>query len=160
MSRSSTCTTCTRRSLLRGIGVGLAGALVGVAGCGGSDENVTPDARPVDALPGCMANELCLDISQPATSQLATVGGFVVVASSAGNLIVIRTSMTEVAALASTCTHQGTTVAYAPSTMELACPSHGARFSLTGSVVKGPATVPLQTYVATLAGTIVTIKLA
>lgn len=151
-----TCTGCTRRTLLRGIGIGIGVAMVG---CGGDDSNNAADAG-VDALPGCTPSQLCIDISKAPNMALANVGGAVVVASSAGNLIVVRSSMTEVAALSARCTHQGTTVAYTPTTMKLDCPSHGAQFSLTGAVLMGPAMQPLKTYVASLSGTVVTITLA
>lgn len=151
-----TCTGCTRRTLLQGIGIGLAVATVG---CGGDDAVNTSDAS-IDGVPGCAPSQLCIDISQAPNTALANVGGAVVVASTAGNLIVVRTSMTEVAVLSARCTHQGTTVGYTPTTMKLDCPSHGAQFSLTGAVLMGPAMQPLKTYVATLSGTVVTVTLA
>jgi cytochrome b6-f complex iron-sulfur subunit len=143
--------------MLRGIGVGIAGVMVG---CGGDDSNANVDANTIDALPGCMPSELCIDISQAPNTALGTVGGAVIIASSAGSLIVVRKSTTEVAALSARCTHQGTTVVYAPDTMKLDCPAHGAEFSLAGAVLMGPAMQPLKAYVASLSGNVITIKLA
>jgi cytochrome b6-f complex iron-sulfur subunit len=141
--------------------VGVAGALVASVGCGGNDTGAGDiDATMADSASGCMPSQLCLDISKAPNTALGTVGGSVVVASSVGALIVIRTTATAVAALSASCTHQGSTVAYTPSTMNLDCPAHGARFSLMGAVLRGPATLPLKTYVATLSGTAVTVTLA
>jgi cytochrome b6-f complex iron-sulfur subunit len=48
-------------------------------------------------------------------------------------------------AYSAVCTHQGCTVAYQPSTEELACPCHGSVFdpSNRAAVVNGPAQIPL-----------------
>ncbi len=149
------CATCTRRTLLRGIGVAVAGGIV--SACGGSDSG-TPDAKMIDAPAGtCPTGDLCLDITKSPNTALQNVNGSVIVSSAAGSLAVVRTSQTAVAALSAICTHQGCTVAYSGSLMLLVCPCHGAEFTLTGAVKQGPATIPLKTYQASLAGNIVTI---
>jgi cytochrome b6-f complex iron-sulfur subunit len=149
------CATCTRRTLLRGIGVAVAGGIV--SACGGND-NGMPDAKMIDAPPGsCPTGDLCLDITKAPNTTLQNVNGSVIVSSSAGNLAVVRTSQTAVAALSAICTHQGCTVAYSSTSMLLQCPCHGAQFMLNGSVNRGPATLPLKTYQASLAGNIITI---
>lgn len=148
---------CSRRTLLTGIGIALAGAALASCGGGGGD---TVDAA-IDAPPGtCPTNELCLDVTKAPNTALANVNGFVIVTATVGKLVVVRTSTTAVAALSAICTHQGCTVTYQSSTMKLFCPCHGAEFTLTGAVAASPATQPLKTYTATLAGNIVTIKLA
>jgi cytochrome b6-f complex iron-sulfur subunit len=142
--------------LLHGIGVAVAGSIVASCGGGSSD---TVDAGPPDAG-SCPANELCLDITKAPNTSLANVNGSVVVTASTGKLIVVRTSATAVAALSAICTHQGCTVGFVSTTQLLLCPCHQAEFTLTGAVARSPASTPLKTYVATLSGSIVTIKLA
>ena len=46
-------------------------------------------------------------------------------------------------ALSSTCTHLGCMTTYDRDHHELACPCHGSRFHLDGSVAQGPAPHPL-----------------
>jgi len=147
---------CSRRTLLTGIGIALAGAALASCGGGGSD---AVDAA-IDAPGACPTNELCLDVTKAPNTALANTGGFVIVTATVGKLVVVRTSATAAAALSAICTHQGCTVTYQSSTMKLFCPCHGAQFTLTGAVAAAPATQPLKTYTATVAGTIVTVKLA
>jgi len=161
MAVPSSCIECSRRAILRGIGVAVAGGVVAACG-GGGGGGTTVDAPPPDS-PGsgsCPTGDMCLDITQAAYSALATVGGSVYVSTSVGRLIVVRSSSTAVEALSSACTHQGVTVNYSSSAMNLQCPAHGAKFSLTGSVLQGPAGTPLNAYTTTLSGNTVTIKLA
>jgi cytochrome b6-f complex iron-sulfur subunit len=148
--------SCTRRTLLHGIGVAVAGSIV--ASCGGGSGDVV-DAGPPDAG-ACPANDLCLDITKAPNTALANVNGSVVVTATTGKLVVVRTSATAVAVLSAICTHQGCTVNFVSTTQHLFCPCHGAEFTLTGAVAKSPATVPLKVYTATLSGSIITIKLA
>lgn len=147
------CDVCTRRAVLHGIGLAVAGTIVG---CGGGGD--TPDAA-VDAG-ACPATDLCLDTSLTANAALASPGGSLVVTSSAGKLVVVRTSATAAAALSAICTHQGCTVAYQATNMLLQCPCHGAQFGLDGTVKRSPAVTPLKTYAATVSGSTITIKLA
>lgn len=59
------------------------------------------------------------------------------------SVLIRRDTRGAVTALRPTCTHQG-----CPLKLEadhLACPCHGGKFSLDGTPVQGPPTVPLQT---------------
>jgi len=83
-------------------------------------------------------------------SPLAKIGGFSIVDSSAGKIIVIRESDTKFAAFSAKCTHKGGQVEYDAATKQIACPKHGSRFDHeTGAVLKGPAEAPLPSYPAT-----------
>jgi cytochrome b6-f complex iron-sulfur subunit len=56
---------------------------------------------------------------------------------STGRTLLITQSGGKLTALDSTCTHMGCTVA--PDGSKLQCPCHGSQFTLTGSVIQGPA---------------------
>jgi cytochrome b6-f complex iron-sulfur subunit len=163
---SPACPSCTRRQLLHGLGIGVASSLI-LSACGGGggggdgDAMVdTPAGSPDAPNATCPTKDFCIDVTKAPYTSLANANGSAVVSTTAGQLIVVRTSATAVAALSAICTHQGCTVNYQTSSMLLYCPCHGAEFSLTGSVVRSPATVALKTYSASVSGNIITIVLA
>lgn len=80
-----------------------------------------------------------------ADSALAKVGGFQVVDSSAGKIIVIHSGEGKWAAFSAKCTHKGATLKYDGT--QLNCPSHGSKFNAaTGDVTGGPAEKALKSY--------------
>jgi cytochrome b6-f complex iron-sulfur subunit len=154
-----TCASCNRRTLLQALGAALAATVV-LPACGDSGGNNGADAHgPADSAGTCSSGELCLDVTQAPYTPLASVGGAVVVRGGSDQIMVVRTDQTTVAALSAICTHQGCTTNYVNSSKQLDCPCHGAQFSLTGTVLRGPATLPLHTYTASVAGNIITVKL-
>jgi len=80
---------------------------------------------------------------------LATNGGFLV----HNGIVVARTTTGSFIAVSASCTHQGTNVNYNASGNNFICPNHGAQFSSTGAVTRGPASSNLATYNTTLTGT-------
>lgn len=93
-----------------------------------------------------------------ADGPLVKVGGFQIVESTAGKLIVIRTGDAKFAAYSARCTHKKAVLAYDHATKQLACPSHGSRFYAgDGTVAKGPAETTLPSYVAKGGATSVTV---
>lgn len=108
---------------------------------------------PVPSSGGLTNGSLTLDLSASTNNALNTVGGFVY----SGNIVIIRTSQSNYAALSRICTHQGCTVSYNSSAKKMICPCHGAQFSTSGSVLQGPATRALTTYPVTVNGTNMTI---
>jgi cytochrome b6-f complex iron-sulfur subunit len=70
---------------------------------------------------------------------------------------VVRTSDTEVVAVSAICTHDGCENLYTASSKTFDCPCHGSQFSLTGTVLRGPARRSLKVYAATLASNTITI---
>jgi Rieske Fe-S protein len=137
-------TVVDRRTLLQGACLGCAG--LALAACGGSSG---PAAAPAnDSSPP----------AQPASPEGAAAGGdkplavladmkigAAVAAKTADgkNLLMTRTSQTEVVAFNATCTHQGCTVE--PDGAKLACPCHGSVYDArTAKVINGPAPRPLE----------------
>jgi Rieske Fe-S protein len=128
-----------RRTVLRGACLGCAG--LALAACGGSSSSAPAAATPEP------------DTSSPAaggtTKPLAaladlTIGQAVAAKAADGrNLLLTRTSQTEVVAFSAICTHQGCTVE--PDGAKLACPCHGSVYDArTAKVLSGPAPAPLH----------------
>lgn len=144
---------CSRRSLLKGLGVAAAAALVpGAAGCmqqGGSD---LPNATTTSC-----GTATCIDLSASANSALTAVGGALLVDVGSDTVMVIRTSETAVVALSAICTHAGCSMNFDSSQNLLVCPCHGSQFNESGNVVTGPARRPVKVYSATLASNIITV---
>lgn len=83
-----------------------------------------------------------IDLSDPKYSALNNAGSFVEIS----GIIVINLGTDGFVALSSKCTHQGCTVSYSAANSNLPCPCHGSVFSVSGSVVNGPAQSPLRKY--------------
>ena len=142
----SNCSGCSRRAVLQGLG------LAALAACGNPTE-------PSGKATACGAN-LCLDLADPTNKDLTKAGGAMIVDSGTDTIMVVRVSDTQVAAASALCTHDGCENIYTASAMRFDCPCHGSQFSLTGSVLRGPARQPLRVYTATLTGTTITIATA
>lgn len=97
---------------------------------------------------------ITIDLTNPTYSALNTAGGSVIVQS-----IIVANTGTSYVAIDSVCTHQGCTIGYSLSANNFPCPCHGSVYSLTGSVVTGPATVALKSYPVSKSGDILTISL-
>jgi cytochrome b6-f complex iron-sulfur subunit len=80
---------------------------------------------------------------------LTSVGGGVVVGTQPGPIVVVRTGESTAIALSAVCTHAGCRVEYS-SGSNIICPCHGSEFTLTGAVIAGPASQPLQSYPTTV----------
>ena len=145
------CDGCTRRFLLQSLALGTAGVL---AGCGGTDPGMEPDAGPPGDGSGnpvsmCGGN-LCIDISM--VPALQNVNGSMVVPITTpkpDKVMVLRSSATEFDTLSAVCTHAGCTVGFSSANMRFNCPCHGSQFSLQGAVLRAPAARPLKTYANT-----------
>jgi Rieske Fe-S protein len=63
------------------------------------------------------------------------------------------------AALDAICTHMNCTVSYVALNVELECPCHGSTYEVDGTVIGGPAPLPLTRFTATSDGTTLTVTL-
>lgn len=135
------CRDCSRRTVLKGLGVAAAVALV--PGCTqGSD-------LPTGKTTSCGSN-VCLDLDDSANKALTTPGGAMLIDTSRDTIMVIRMSSTDVIALSAICTHAGCSMNFNNGSQLLECPCHGSKFAENGQVVQGPAVRPLTTYTASL----------
>ena len=96
---------------------------------------------------------LTIDLTNSNYSSLQNSGGSVIV----DNIIIVNENGSYIA-LSSICTHQGCTVMYSRSGDEFVCPCHGSIFSASGSVLQGPAGVPLKKYTVQVNGNQLTIS--
>jgi cytochrome b6-f complex iron-sulfur subunit len=145
------CGECSRRTLLRGLGLAAVGAMILDTGCqqGSSLSNASSSS--------CGASH-CVDLGDSANKELATVGGAMLLDSASDTIMVIRASDTQVIALSAICTHAGCSMDYNASQQLLDCACHGSQFSTDGKVVRGPANRAVHVYAATLANNIITVS--
>jgi cytochrome b6-f complex iron-sulfur subunit len=113
--------------------------------------NNDSSTRPVPDNPDLA--DLVIDISTPLYSVLNSAGGFKVVE----GIIIANTGTNGFVALESVCTHQGGQINYKYNSNSFECPLHGSVFSATGSVLNGPANIPLNSYTISRSGNILTI---
>ena len=82
-------------------------------------------------------------------SALNKMGGSVVVDSTKGKIIVVRTGDAAFVAFSAVCTHKRGIVEYDGATKQFECPKHHSKFDSTdGKVLDGPADEPLPKYPA------------
>jgi len=136
-SESAACESCvSRRDFLARVALFAAAAGVAAA-CGSAGSDVTGIGS--GPLPGGPVTIRLADYSG-----LASVGQPVELHDANGHSLgvaAVRTGDTAFLALGMGCTHQGTKVNI--SGQGFLCPNHGARFSNTGAVTRGPASQPL-----------------
>ena len=143
MNAMPPCNGCTRRAVLKGIG------LVVLGNCGSpSDDQPAPhDASLPDAeapVP-CEPGKLCIDVTRPSSGTLGDINGSVTLSAPSDLIVVVRTGATTFVALSAICTHESCTLLYSTDTT-LKCRCHGSAFMLDGAVINGPATVALKVY--------------
>lgn len=134
-----------RKEFLSLLGLTGASAFAACIGCSKSVGGYTAPA-PTNV-------NISLDLTQPANAALNNSGGFIYT----NGIIVAKTTSGNYVAVSQACTHQGVSVQFVANGQEFYCPSHGATFSTTGAVTRGPANSPLQKYNTSLNGNILTI---
>lgn len=92
--------------------------------------------------------DFTLDLTAYSNAALKNKGGYVVT----NDVIVAYTLAGTYIAVSSVCTHQGSTVGYQASPNRFHCGTHGSTFNSSGSVINGPASVPLQEFKTALNG--------
>ena len=108
------------------------------------------DPQPTDPSGGTnTGGTTTIDLTSNDFAALKTVGGFAY----SGNIIIIRTGTSAYVAMSSVCTHQSCTVAYSSSDDKIKCPCHGSIYSISGTVLQGPAPNSLKTYTVKIDGT-------
>jgi cytochrome b6-f complex iron-sulfur subunit len=125
-----------------------------LTGCG----SPTSATSTLPAAPTIAANIVnnTITLAIDGGSPLVTPGNAALVNASGRAFLVARTSASAFTALTAICTHEQCTVSnYQNQVYE--CPCHGSQYSVSGSVIKGPAPSSLRTFPTTFAGTTLTI---
>jgi len=136
-----------RRSVVALAGVGLAMPLLAACAAASSEVASDPNAAPATKSTKKGSKAAHSGTQLAATSDIP-VGGAALFSSQA--VVVTQPTAGEFKCFSSVCTHAGCSVA-AGST--LVCPCHGSEFSITdGSVLMGPASVPLPAKKIAVAG--------
>lgn len=145
-------TTSTRREFCAACGKAAGLAALGMAaGCSsGSPTGPSGNAQSLTSVSASVSGRT-VTVPVGAGSPLAATGSMAMTRTPVGNFLLARTSATTLNVLTATCTHEQTTITLADGA-QFVCPNHGAEFSTTGSVVKGPANRSLQQFAATING--------
>ena len=135
--------------------------LLTTVGCGGDAGTPGPTPSPT-ATPNVSGGIMTLPLADWA-ALAAPDGALSFNGAPAGNVIVAHldagTGANSYVCLSSVCTHQSCTVKYQAGSNNFACPCHGSAFSSTGSVLNGPASLPLHAFTTTFDGTNVIVDL-
>lgn len=127
--------TMPRQEFFR-LATGSLGAFL-LMGCAGrANGDPAPDATAARKV------DFVVRLSDKGNENLQTKGGYVIV----NNVLVAHTSGGQFVAVAAGCTHEGTKLVYKPVENQFYCPLDLSRYDVTGKVVSGPASEPLQQY--------------
>lgn len=144
--------TISRRGFLGGSAAVVLPVIYG--GC----TNATPGPPIVDLPP--MANKK-ITIPFSDFPDLMKLGGSLVGRSSGyrNPIVIAQPTQGMFVALDAICTHMNCTVSYNALNVELDCPCHGSTYEVDGTVIGGPAPLPLTSFTASSDGTSVTVTL-
>ena len=138
---TKTSNTIERKEFMKQVGLSF-GAIMLMNCLQACDTGDIPDPTTPNTNTGKL--DITLDLNTTTYSSLLNKGGFVVVSSK--GVIVAHTSSDTFIAVASACTHEGTTIGYRASSNDFLCPNHQSVFTSTGAVQTGPATKALTKY--------------
>ena len=164
------CGKClTRRQFLevgsKGLGaIALAGpAATLMSSCGQQDLSPGGGVGPIVVIPNSSNNIYLLNFSDYPALQApgGSIHALVHATSGDKDVFITRVSTNVVDTVSTICTHTGCTIGgYNSSNQQYLCPCHNSIFAADGSVVQGPATSPLPSYVGTVSGSSVQITIA
>lgn len=138
----------TRRQVLGGAAVGVAGVALAACSNGGSSDPQTPQGgadTPAGPAPAASGSALVATADVPVDSG-------VIVDSGQTKVVVTQPTDGEFVGLSAVCPHQNCLVNQVDGTT-IICPCHGSQFSITdGAVIQGPATTGLTPVAVTVDG--------
>lgn len=140
-------TDVSRRSVLRGFALAVAGGIAGFLVARQSD---AANAKSATTAANGYGPSSTRSNTVLTTVAKVPAGGGVVIGSA--GVVVTKDASGTIHAFSATCTHQGCTVS-SVSGGTINCPCHGSRFNAnTGAVVQGPASRPLPVVAVTVRG--------
>ncbi len=135
--------SCPRRQLLLGAGAGGVALLAACGSSGGSNTSTgTTSTAPSSTAPSTAGSSSSAAVKGIVALSAVPSDASVSVKDSTGRTLLITQSGGKLTALDATCTHMQCTVA--PDGSKLQCPCHGSQYTLTGTVIQGPAPAPLH----------------
>jgi cytochrome b6-f complex iron-sulfur subunit len=141
-----------RQEFLSKLGISLAAVCIGcnLSSCGSDVKNEEPTPnQPTN--PGATLATIDLNSDLKNVGESTVANKIIIVRLAAGN------SPASFTAVSVACTHQGTSINYNPAQGKFICPNHGSQFSTTGSVLLGPAALPLQEFKVAVTGSSLTV---
>lgn len=134
-----------RKNFLSSLGISAAAfTFINCLGCSKTGSNPSSG----NGTTGATTVDFTLDITAPGNIALQANGSYVVT----NGVIVARTKSGAFIAVQQSCTHESYTLSYQASNQLFYCANHGAEFSETGAVLRGPASRALKTYNTSLTG--------
>lgn len=115
-------------------------------------QSLTACSKEADVAPAPLTNAVTIDLTTAANAALKSVGGYVVT----NNIVVANTAQGYVATTV-VCSHEGQRQVQLRNG-EFYCPTHGARFDLTGKGLNGNGSRGLTVYKVAQSGSILTIS--
>jgi cytochrome b6-f complex iron-sulfur subunit len=145
-SRRDFCTACARSAALIAVG--------SLAACGGSPTSPSGSGSALNTVSATVSGRV-VTVPIGSGTALATTGAMAMTQTSLGTFLLTRTSDSSVTVLTAMCTHENTTITRA-SGSQFVCQNHGAMFTTTGAVAKGPANRALQQFPSQVADNVLT----
>jgi cytochrome b6-f complex iron-sulfur subunit len=132
-------------------------AAAALTGCSGSSTSPSNSSLPALRTVQGTVSGGTVTVSIDSNSPLASTGSAALVNSTSGNFLVSRAG-DQFTVLTAVCTHEGCVVSnFSNNTFE--CPCHGSQYTISGSVVRGPATRSLAQFQTSFASNVLTIRL-
>ncbi|GAB4025490.1 hypothetical protein GCM10028809_06570 [Spirosoma gilvum] len=129
--------TMHRQEFFRLVGISIGTILLKRCMIGCSDQaDGNPPPTPTQKV------DFTLRLDDKINENLTVKGGYVI----ANGVIVAQTKDGQYVAVSANCTHQNTQLVYKSVENQFYCPLHLSRFATNGSVIAGPAVVPLTQY--------------
>lgn len=120
---------------------------LGQAACAAAGGLLTQLGAAADDAPAPAAgSDVTLPLSKHAA--LDQVGGYEIIVTPAGRVIVAHTDAKRFVACSAICTHRNTDLEYDHDAKQFVCPRHGSTFSLDGKHLSGPARRDLKNFPA------------
>ena len=138
------------KRVLEGVAVALAAPAVATAVAEPSLPGTPDTATPAATAPIATTKKVAISLVK--LDKLKEPGGWTIIKVKEEEILLIRISAKEIAAVSALCTHQKCRLKYKDSKKKIQCKCHRSTFSLKGKALNGPAKADLKDYQAVLDG--------
>ena len=123
--------------------------------CSGNPNSPSGSVAQLPAVPASVVNGAVV-VTVDAASPLASVGSAAAATTPLGTFLIARTAQNPFSVVSGMCTHQACTIT-GFANQRYVCPCHGSEFATDGSVVNGPAILPLPQFANQFVNNVLTI---